>query len=248
MSIFRKKQKQPLGDDSNSGSSLADLQEHPNSPPSAYEDGANKFAEIYGTAMVSSTRFFLISVVSLLLAIGTVVALVGLTPLKEVRPCVVEINPGTGVVNKPIEVTRITPNTAVIKAELARWAEALYTIDAYRTADLFKFANARSRDKAIGQFSEFRSREKVFERIRKEPGMVREVKVTSVDASQPGIAFVFLTAAERRSGTGGSAASKRYRLTLHYLLETATAEEQILANPIGIYVTFFNEIEEKAEQ
>lgn len=63
-----------------------DIRFQANTPTSVYEDGANKFAEIYGSAMVNSGRLFVISVVSLLLAITAVGAVMVLTPLKEVTP------------------------------------------------------------------------------------------------------------------------------------------------------------------
>ncbi|MDP3310726.1 MAG: VirB8/TrbF family protein, partial [Polaromonas sp.] len=153
------------------------LQSHPNTPVAAFEDGANKFAEIYGSSMVSSNRMFILSLVALLLAVTAVGAVTILLPLKEVRPWLVEVDARTGVVNKPIEVQKVTPNIAVVQAELSRWIEAVYTLDPLRTNELFKYANVRSREKAIGQFTEFRVRERVFERLQREPGLVREVKV-----------------------------------------------------------------------
>jgi type IV secretory pathway TrbF-like protein len=224
-----------------------DIRLQSNTPTSPYEDGANKFAEIYGSAMVNSGRLFVISVVSLMLAITAVGAVMVLTPLKEVIPYVIEVNAGSGLVNKPIEVQKITPNIAVVKAELARWAEAVYTIDPLRTNDLFKYANVRARGKAIAQFSEFRSREQVFSRLQREAGLVREVKVSSGDASQTGVAFIFLQTLER---TGNQSVEdskvKRYRLTIHYQLDSPREEALLLANPLGLYVNFFNEAEERA--
>lgn len=223
------------------------LSDHPNAPVAAYEIGAAKFAEIYGSSMVSSNRMFLLSVIFGLITILAVGAVISLAPLKEVAPWVIEFNPTTGVMNKPVEVQKIAPNIAVVKAELARWAEAVYTIDPLRTNDLFKYANVRSRDKAITQFTEFRVRERVFERMQREPGLVREVKVASVDASQKGLAFVFLTTTERAGREEvGEGKVKRYRLTLHYQIDPPKKEEDLLVNPLGIYVVFFNEAEERA--
>jgi len=228
------------------GSSEA-VERHPNTPIAAFGDGQGEFAEIYGSSKVASARFFILSLVAMGLALVAVGALLMLMPLKEVRPWVVEVNTTSGVVNRPVEVQKITPNVAVVKAELARWVEAVYTIDALRTPELYKYANSRSRDKAIGQFTEFRVRERTFERMQKEPGLVREVRVTSVDASQSGIAFVFLTTVERMGKEVSTAEkTKNYRLTLHYQIDPAKSEIELLSNPLGIYVAFFNEAEERA--
>jgi type IV secretory pathway component VirB8 len=222
------------------------LEQHLNTPPAIYSEGVDKFAEIYGGAMLSQTRFFVISVLSVLALIICATAIVVMTPLREVVPYVVEVEPGKGVVNKPIEVQKITPQQSVIKSELARWADAVYTIDPLRTQDNYRWANARARDKAVSQFAEFRTNEKVYERIQKEPGLVREVVVSSVDASQKGIAFVFLQSTERGQG-GGVLGTKRHRLTLHYEIDPPKEESALLLNPLGIYVTFFNATEEASK-
>jgi type IV secretory pathway component VirB8 len=223
------------------------LTKQSNTPAAVYEKGAAKFAEIYGSSKVEAARWFLMAILASLLAITAVATLAVVTPLKEVRPWVVEINPTTGIVNRPVQVERIDPNMAVVKAELARWVEAVYTIDPLRSSQLLRWANSRAADKAVGQFTEFRARERIFERIRGEADMVREVKVTAVDASVRGTAFIFITTTER-VGSAPPAADKirRYRVTLNYRLTPATQEADLLANPLGILVTFFSDAEERA--
>lgn len=218
-----------------------------NTPAATLGDGAQQFAEIYGSAMVNSARWFVISVACVLLAIAAIATLAVLLPLKEVTPYVIEVNPGSGLVSRPVEVTKVSPNIAVVKSELSRWAEAVYTIDPLRTNDFFKYANVRSRGKAVAQFAEFRGREQVFSRLQKESGLVREVQVSSVDASQTGVAFIFLKTLERTGSQSVDASKvKRYRLTLHYQIDPPREESALLANPLGLYVIFFNEAEERS--
>lgn len=226
---------------------VGELDQQGNTPPALFGVAEAKFAEIYGSSKVEAARWFIGAMLALLLAITAVASIAFILPLKEVRPWVVEINPATGIVNRPVQVEHIDPNIAVVKAELARWVEAVYTIDPLRSSDLLRWANSRSADKAIGQFTEFRGRERIFERIRNEPEMVREVKVTAVDASQRGTAFIFVTTMERVGSKPASADKvKRYRVTLNYRLIPATQEADLLANPLGILVTFFSDAEERA--
>lgn len=224
-----------------------ELARHANTPAGAFDDGREEFAEIYGSATANSARMFVLACLALILSIAMAITVATLLPLKETAPWLVPYDKTSGLVDRPIEVVKVTPNEAVVKAELAKWVDWVYTIDTLRTTELYKSANSRARDKAIGQFTEFRIREKTFERIQKEPGLSREVKVSSVDASQTGIAFVFLTTTERSSAGQSSADKvKRYRLTLHYQLDPPKNQADLLVNPLGIYVTFFNEAEEKA--
>lgn len=222
------------------------LQHSRNTPPSVYSDAARNFAEIWGSSKVEAARWFLVALGCIVLAICALITTATVLPLKEVRPWVVEVNPTSGVVNRPVEVQRIDLNLAVIKAELARWAEAVYRIDPLRSSELLRWANARTADKAVGQFGEFRSRERIFERINREPEMVREAKVTAVDVSQKGTAFIFLTTTERVAATTPAPEkTKKYRVTINYRLVPATQERDLLANPLGLFVTFFADTEER---
>jgi type IV secretory pathway component VirB8 len=219
-----------------------------NTPASLYEQAEGKFAEIYGSALVSANRSFLVACGCILVALASIASVASIFPLKEVRPWVVEVNPGSGVVNKPVQIDRIDPNMAVVKSELARWAEAVYAIDPLRTAEALRWANARSADKAVAQFAEFRARERIYERMRSEPDMVREAKVAAVDVSRKGTAFIYVVTSER-AGAGGAdpARSRRMRVTLNYRLVPPTQEAELLANPLGLYVTFFSDTEERAQ-
>lgn len=224
------------------------LERAANTPASVFEEAALGFAEIYGSSMVREQRWFIVTTLAVLLAIATVGAIAMLLPLKEVRPYVVEVNPESGVVNRPVEVLKVDPNLAVIKSELARWTEAMYTLDPLRTRQAQRWATERVADKAVGQAAEFRARERVYERITREPDLVREAKVTAVDASQKGTAFVFVTTTERSgAGTPTGEQIKRYRLTMNYKLLPPTDEAKLIANPLGLYVTFFSDVEERSK-
>jgi type IV secretion system protein TrbF len=164
-----------------------------------------------------------------------------------VRPWVVEIEPATGVVNRPVEVIRVDPNAAVVKSELARWAEAVYTLDPLRSRELLRWANARTADKAVAQFTEFRMRERIAERLSTEKQLVRQAKVTAVDASQNGTAFIFITTTEQWGGPSPAGDRvRRFRVTVNYRLQVATQEADLLANPLGLFITHFADAEERA--
>ena len=67
-----------------------------------------------------------------------------------------------------------------------------------------------------------------------------------MDASQRGTAFIFLTTTERvGAAPPDPAKTKRFRVTINYKLVPATQEGELLANPLGLYVTFFADTEER---
>ena len=234
--------------DDDGGGALPALAEAANTPASVFEEAAAGFAEIYGSSMVREQRWFIVTTLCVLLAISTVAAIALLLPLKQVRSFMVEVKRVTGVVNRPVEVLQVDQRLAVIKSALARWTESMYTLDPLRTREAQRWATERVADKAVSQAAEFRARERVYERITREPDLVREAKVSAVDASQKGTAFVFVTTTERvGAGTPTGEQIKRYRLTINYKLLPPTDEAKLIANPLGLYVTFFSDVEERSK-
>lgn len=222
------------------------LSEVPGTPETVYTEAVEDYSQVAGYSQVQATRWFVVSMALLVLTVTETLTIATMLPLKEIRPWIVETNATTGVVSKPVEIQKVDPNLNVIKAELARWSEAVFTIDPVRSNELMKWANVRAADKAVSQFAEFRQNEKVFERIAQEPGLMRDAKVTAVDATQKGAAFVFLTTNERVGTSSAVTKTKRYRLTLNYSLYSATQESDLLANPLGLRVTYFSYVEERA--
>ena len=245
MGFFRNRNK----DDARGAVASVDyLQSAANTPASLYAQAEGKFAEIYGSSLVSANRWFLVAFGAILVALASIASVATIFPLKQVRPWIVEVNPTTGVVSKPVQIDNVDPNMAVIKSELARWAEAVYMIDPLRSEAALRWANARTANKGVQQFAEFRAREKVYERMRTEPDMIREVKVTAVDASRKGTAFIYVATTERVGAAPPTPEkSKRVRVTLNYVLVPPTSEAALLSNPLGLYVTFFSDAEERAQ-
>jgi type IV secretion system protein TrbF len=242
--VFFRKKKVAASDPSTAVGQLMALS---NTPVAQFERAKQEFAEIYGSAVVGQARMFLLAIIAFVLLGASLLLLGFIFPLKEVRPWVVEVNPSTGVVNRPVQVEKVSPNVAVIRTELARWVEAVFMIDPLRSGEALRWANERAAEKAVAQFAEFRGRERIYDRMRTEPEMIREAKVIAVDASRDGTAFIFVTTSER-SGSGAVPQDrvKRWRVTLNYRTSPATQEAALLANPLGLYVTFFSVTEERA--
>lgn len=219
------------------------LAELPSAPVGMYDEARDAFAEIYGSAMVGQARLFVVSCVMGAVAAVAVVGVILASNKNTAIPVLVETNAELGVVNKPVRIENIRPNAAVIKAELAKFATKVFTIDARLTPLYFREANVMTRGLATTQFSEFRISEDVLNRIAKEQAMSRTVSVNSVDTSQAGIAFVFLTTSENRQSSTG-VVQLRWRVTLNYELTPPTTEAQILENPLGLFVTGMNIIRE----
>lgn len=210
-----------------------------------FNDPAAQFAEIYGGALVGQQRMFLISIACVLMALGSFAMYVLNSRSNIAVPWLVEVN-DKGVVNKPVRIEVVRPSDAVVKAELGRWITKVFTIDRQLTQKLFGEANVMTKGLGTEQFTEFRVKQGITERMTKDPSLQRRAAVQSVDvSSQPGVAFIFLTTQEA-AGTNANTASSSFRVTLKYEFIPPQTEAEILANPLGLFVTSMNVTEEGA--
>lgn len=214
-------------------------------PPGVLDDAENKFAEIFGGAKVAQQRMFLVAMSSILVALTSIWALYSVAKDNVAIPYLIEFDNVTGVLNKPIKLEHVTPSAAVLKAELARWAVKVFTIDKELTVRYFREANAMTSGLGVSQFTEFRLSQNVFERIAKDPAMQRIPTVTSVDVSQPGVAFIFVQAKEARINNA-SVSTSSFRVTVKYQFVPPTTDAAIMENPLGLFITSMNVSEEKA--
>ena len=195
--------------------------------------------------MVGQQRMFVVADLMTLVAVVAIVGIIFQAQNNVAVPWIVEVSRDQGVVAKPVRVENIRPSESVIKAELGRWAVKVFTIDAQRSNLMFRDANLWTKGLGTAQFTEFRVKQNVVERMTKDSSLQRTVEIKSVDASQSGVAFVFLKTQEAQ-GTNANAAATSYRLTLKYEIVPPKSEEEIQTNPLGIYITSMNVSEEGA--
>lgn len=213
-----------------------------NTPPVAQLESAQKFSELYGNAATHGTRWFLFAMLMLFINGLLSFSLVLLVPLKQVVPYLVETNAEKLIVAQPFKAEQFRPDTRFVKAEATTYVRNLMTIDPYLTRGGFESAMRRSSDKAIGKVKEVIATDQPFERLAKQPGLVREAVVTSVDASQPGLIFVTVTTKERISQNPPMV--ENWRFTIHYKTVPPESEAQLMDNPLGINFSYFERFKE----
>jgi type IV secretory pathway component VirB8 len=171
------------------------------------------------------------------------VALLNLFPLKKSELWVVETNAERMIVAKPYKAEEFKPDVRFVKSEATAYVRNLMTIDPYLTRGNFAQAMARSTDKAVLNVKEIINNDKPFERLAKQPGLVRDVIVSSVDASQPGLLFVTATTNERLGPNLPIATN--WRFTLHYKTTQPSSEAELMNNPLGIHFVYFERFKEE---
>lgn len=198
----------------------------------------NEFADLVTGHRVASQRMFLVAVMALLVAAGTGVGMYHIATTRQVERLIVEVTPNDGVRGKPVRINEMKPSDAVLKAELAKWAEKVMAIDSKRSGDWLQEANVMATGKALEQFRSWRETEGIATKIQKEPDYIRTAKVTSVDVATPGVAQVWVVTKESR-GNMAPASPVQYRIRLDYSLAPPKTEQEVFDNPLGLYITFF---------
>lgn len=214
----------------------------PNTPVIAMETSSRKFAEIYGSATINSSRWCLFSLLELVVIFVLGFTLLALVPLKKTELWIVETNAEKIMVAKPFKAEEFRPDARFVKAEATTYVRNLMTIDPYLTRGNFSQAMARSSDKAVAKVKEIISIDQPFERLAKQPGLVREVAVSSVDTSQAGVLFVTATTNERLSQN--APITENWRFTIHYKTTPPESESDLMNNPLGIHFVYFERFKE----
>lgn len=220
--------------------SLSDLG---NMPPSINENEKRILSQLLATAQVQNARLFLIAFVEGIAIIGLAYALHSYFPLVRPLPYMVKVDDASGqVVAKPVAAIDFKVEPRYIAAEANSFVRGLMTIDPYTTRSELNKVSTRVASKASVELKEYLNIERPFERLAKTPGLIRTTQISSVDASQKGIVFVFAQTSERIS-TGEPIITK-WRFTIHYVIEPAMDEKALLENPLGFVVTHFEKVQD----
>lgn len=175
-------------------------------------------------------------------ALAAVAAVAMLAPLKEVRPYVVKVDDKTGDVrvSERDDVRAFKPQWIHRAFFLRRWVEDLFTINRVLTTQVTdpraqQFLRGQN---AIAQFDAFRKSDATYERLAKDPALVRDVVVESLvpvaGTEGSAVATVRLT-----TRSGGQSLVERRTVTMFWIEVTPKTQEEAATNPLGLYITDF---------
>lgn len=206
-----------------------------NAPDSAFVRAQREFAELHGSPKVEASRTFVANLFLSAIILALVGLVVALLPLKEIRPYVVEVREGEGVIGRPVETKSYTPTDGMLKQAMAQFAERMWKLNAATSREDYKKAQEWLRGAAIGQFNAFLNQQKPFDRLVNQPLLFRAIEAINIDVSTPNVAFVFFDSVERVGN--GTPLRKRHRMTINYTLIAPTSEAELIKNPAGVTIT-----------
>lgn len=207
------------------------------------ENGKAEFAEIYGSALVSRRQHFIVSLGALALCGIAMVYALNIASNKIAVPWFVEVDKATGVLSRPVKIESMAPNEAVIRSTLAIFAEKCFTIDPKLSRIYLNDCARLATGRAVEQLRVFRAENDVIAKIAK-GNEIRFAKTKSVDITTKGTAFVHLETRDVASD-GSEMNPKNYRLRLDYVFIPPKDEDELIQNPLGIYVSMFTSNQER---
>jgi type IV secretory pathway TrbF-like protein len=221
-------------------------------PDAAFAAARNEFFQSTGSTVVANGRLFLINVFLLLIVIILSITLYSVYPLKTTEPYVISVDGARGVVAKSTgEVQRAvdyTPDRPVLEREIYSFVDRLYAINADYpkiVRDGHVAAYSYSRGRAITEFKAFMDAEQPYQRQAKTKGLIRTTEKKTISFREDGKLVLIRFRTNERSTDQPIPIARDWVMTLQFAREQPTAKEVLDVNPLGLYVTHFEIVEER---
>jgi type IV secretion system protein VirB5 len=189
---------------------------------------------------VQGRRFFILAVTLIVVVVVQGVALSRMAPLKERIPYFIEVDSSTGEVRASDRVAaRFAPDESSIRYHLARWSENLLMVDQH-SRDLRLPETAQLlRGDAVEQWSALLKREAPIQKLVDDPEYRQQARVISLAFLPKETALIRLELTDNRRG------NRRVQITLSYAIIPPQSEDDVLRNPLGLWITNFGVTDER---
>jgi len=221
-------------------------------PDTAFGQAQKMHFEAVGQPAVQSARLFVAFVITAIIAVGELVVISYLLPLKEIQPWVVFVNRDTGEVGLQKDLAQrwanYKPERAVLERELFNVVRNMYALNSDAlplVQESHRKAYAYMRGSAADKFREFIAKEAPYQRMATTPGLTRQTERTTISfRNDAQVVLIRFTTEERTpSQTGG--VRRSFLMQFTYVRVAGQNPDELLENPLGIYVTDFEIQEER---
>jgi type IV secretory pathway TrbF-like protein len=207
-------------------------------PPVVDPNPTRMWFEVQGAPIVERNRYFLICMGLLAALVAACIALAVMAPLKTVIPFVLEKAEDGAVMPAPLSAQQYQPGSAEKRYFIAQWARQLLTLDPHLTQQYLSEAYLVTRGKATVEFTDWVQRNAPMAELKRDPTLTRTVSISSISLVEDEVALVRV-ATERRNAGNPLAAREKFILTIHFATVLPKTEQELLKNPVGLFVTHF---------
>ncbi|MBT9165432.1 MAG: hypothetical protein DDT25_00077 [Chloroflexi bacterium] len=202
--------------------------------------GMEKYASLYEEPRAHARRQNAIITVLAISVAALAIALVMVFPLQERVPYFVKVEQLTGRVELSNQVAlRYEPDERAVRYFLSRWVQYSFTIDEATRPRLLE-AYSYMRGAAVGQFERvILETEDPLGRLEKNPAFRRSVEIVSPpQIVAEGSVVMRIALVEGRNVVG------RRQINLRYALIPPKDDRDLMRNPIGLWITNLNVVNE----
>lgn len=193
--------------------------------------------DIYGSAIVSRNRWFVLGIVALIVATLEAGALMALAPLKAVEPYVIQVDNDTGMttVLEPLKENSLTENEAVTKFFIVKYVVARETYDPQDLNQNYERVRMMSTGEEAARFEDFlRGPDGPVENFK--TTTTRSIRLRSVSFLNKSTAQVRFTATKRQIATNEKQESHWIATLSYRYVNTPLEEGERLDNPLGFQI------------
>lgn len=211
-----------------------------NAPITAFEKARLAWFEVYGSAVVEKNRYFVLLFVAGIMIVVLGFAIAAMLPLKKVVPYYIRVaDNGTAVVDQSAAngESSYKPGEAEKKYFLATWVRRLMEMDPNLTKKNIQENYLQTSGKATAELTEYLKEEKPIEQLAADTSLTQTVKINGITFLQDDAALVKVSTEKRNKET---AKVQSWLVTLHFIMVPPTDPDEILKNPLGLYVTHFD--------
>lgn len=195
------------------------------------------YQDLYGSAVVSRNRWFLVGVLALGLAILEAGALIGLAPLKAVEPYVIQVDNRTGLTSvlEPLAQRPLTQNEAVTKFFIVKYILARETYDPQDLNENYDMVRLMSTPEEADRFETFvRDSDGPMERFQN--NVTRNIRIKSVSFLNQKTAQVRFQETQTQLGSNEKQDGLWIATLSFQYVNSPMDEEQRLKNPLGFQI------------
>lgn len=214
-----------------------------NAPLTAFAKARILWFEQYGSAIVERNRNFVGMFLLALVSLAEGIAIYKMLPLKTVIPYVVKVADNGSVVTSNAAAVNFVAGDKEISYFLVEWTKNLMTLDKQLTEHNLKAAMRRTSGVASTQLSDFVRKTQPFAVLSESPDTIRTVDVVTMPTHIADKVVMLRIETAARTATH-ELPKKRYQVTLRYAISPPQTEQEIMDNPIGLFVTDFKLSEE----
>lgn len=204
-------------------------------PDHIYDKSRKGWYESFGASMVEKNRYFMLLLISLLAIVALAISFSFLMPMKTVVPYAIRVHDDGTVDAQIMTQANYVPGEPEKRYFIGQWVEGILTIDPTLSEIYLPASYRMTMGRATEELRKMIETQKPIERA-KIDGIKRKAEVTNISFITPEVAMVVVDTVTSRKGYTGEIREK-YRVSVKFSIIQPKTEEEIMNNPIGLYVS-----------